>query len=1129
MDIVGWLRSLGLEQYEQAFRDNAIDAEAVLELTDADLEKLGVLLGHRKRLLKAIAALRGPMVHQDGTIPARTDEVADSRRAARPAAERRQLTIMLCDLVGSTALSARLDPEEMREVLHAYQNTAADAVAHFEGHVAKYMGDGVLAYFGYPRTHEDEAERAVRAGLAIVEAVRALKSPNGKILQVRVGIATGPVVVGDLIGEGAAREETVVGETPNLAARLQTLAEPDTVVIGSHTRRLVGGLFDLADLGMHTLKGLPTPVRAWRVLGESRAESRFDALRSAVLTPFVGREHELGLVLDRWERAKEGEGQVVLLCGEPGIGKSRLVRALREQLGREAHTFLSHYCSQHHQTSPLHPVIELLERAAGFERDDQPEQRLNKLEALLSLSADNTAGVAPLIAALLRIPTGERYPPINMTPQRQKELTLESLVDQLVGLAGRQPVVAVYEDVHWSDPTTLELLDRVVERIQTLRVLVIVTFRPEFVASWTRYAHVSSLTLGRLSRRQGAAMVERVAGGKSLPASILERIVAKTDGVPLFVEELTRAVFETGLLKDTGGNYVLSSPLPSLEIPATLQDSLMARLDRLAPAREAAQVGAAIGREFSHELLAAVAQMPERSLKEGLADLIDAGLVFRRGSPPQANYAFKHALVQDAAYATLLRDKRRQLHARIAEVLERMFPGIAEAEPELLALHCAEAGLAEKAVEYWLKAGRSAIERSATAEAIAQLTKGLELLASLPEDVTRWQRELDLQIALGVALMAAKGWAAPETGRVNARARELCDQIGETPLLFPVLYGQWVFHVVRAELFAGQEVGKELLRRAEQRRDTAAQVVGHRILGTGFALCGELVDARVHLERALALYDPEQHQRLAFLYAQDPRVAGLSGLSWALLALGYLDLAQARSREAIDAAQALSHPNTLAYALLYGSVFSQLSRNRWEMQDRVEALAALATEQGFPHFLGAAKAIQGWRLAETDDARAGLEQIREGLAAWRATGAGFCVPYFMGLQAEAHGRANRPQEGLELLAEALTLVNETGERLFEAELHRLRGKLLRGMTVLDSAEPEASFRQALAVARGQSARLWELRAATSLARFLAEGGESLKGRKCLRPILAWFTEGLDTPDLQQAKELFDTWSDISSC
>jgi class 3 adenylate cyclase/energy-coupling factor transporter ATP-binding protein EcfA2 len=829
MDVAAWLCGLGLGQYEQAFRENDIDAEVLVDLTAEDLIGLGVAsIGHRRKLLAAIAVLRAGSI--SATTPATAPAAVSGKASLVPEAERRQLTVMFVDLVESTALAARLDPEEMAEVLRTYQSAVAGAIARFEGHVAKYMGDGVLAYFGYPRAHENEAERAVRAGLAAVAAVHSLGSAHGETLAARVGIATGPVVVGELIGEGAAREETVVGDTPNLAARLQTLAEPGTVVISARTRELTGGLFELAELGLQILKGFPVPVRPWRVVGEGAAESRFEALHGARLTPLVGRENEIGLLLEHWERAKEGEGQVVLLAGEPGIGKSRLVRALRGRLENQPHTALSHYCSPHHQTSPLHPVIGLLERAAGFAADDPAGTRLDKLEALLALSTDDVTAVARLLAALLSLETDARYPPLDMSPHRQKERTLEELVNQVLGLATRRPVLALYEDVHWADPTSLELLDLMVDRVQGAPVLVLITFRPEFEPAWTRYARVTALTLSRLSRRQGAAMVARLSGGKALPPAVLDQIVAKTDGVPLFVEELTRAVLETNLLLDEGDHYALAGPLPLMAIPTTLQESLLARLDRLAPAREVAQVAAAIGREFSHELLAITTALPESELQAALDDLVGSGLMFRRGTPPQATYSFKHALVQDAAYATLVRAKRQRLHARIAAAIEQHVPETVQAQPELLAHHYMEAGLAEPAIDYWLRAGQRAIARSAMAEALAQLRNGLDLLAGLPE-ADRRRRELDLQVALGVALMATQGWAAPEAGRANARARELSEQIGATAQLWPGLYGQWVFHGVRAEHNAAREVADEFLRRAQDHREASATVVAHPSAG----------------------------------------------------------------------------------------------------------------------------------------------------------------------------------------------------------------------------------------------------------------------------------------------------------
>jgi class 3 adenylate cyclase len=634
VDIASWLGRLGLERYEEAFRDNAIDAEVLPELTDADLEKLGVVLGHRKRLLRAIAALRAGATAPASLPGAPVEAAPRARRAAE--AERRQLTVLFCDLVGSTELSARLDPEAMREVLRTYQNAVAAEATRFEGHIAKYMGDGVLAYFGYPVAHEDDAERAVRAGLAITGTVGDL-SADGRKLSTRIGIATGRVVVGDLIGEGAAQEEAVVGETPNLAARLQALAAPGHVVISQATRRLVGALFELSDLGPQRLKGFAEPLAAFRVEGEGRAEGRFEALRGQRLTPLVGREQELAILLERWTWAKDGDGQVVLLAGEPGIGKSRLLRALRQELSDQPHLALSHFCSPYGINSALHPIIAQLERAAGFAAGDEPEDKLAKLEVLLGQGSDQRDEALPLIGQLLGLPTRERYSPLNLSPQRQKQRTLEILLEQLSGLARARPVLELYEDLHWVDPSTLELLDLLVERVRSLPVLAVLTYRPEFSPPWSGHAHVTSLALNRLGRRQGAAMVERVAGGKALPAEVLEQIVARTDGVPLFVEELTKTVLESGLLTDAGDHYELAGPLPPLAIPATLHDSLLARLDRLAPVKEVAQIDAVIGREFAYALLAAVADRPEAELQAALDQLVSSDLVFRRGSPPDAS------------------------------------------------------------------------------------------------------------------------------------------------------------------------------------------------------------------------------------------------------------------------------------------------------------------------------------------------------------------------------------------------------------------------------------------------------------------------------------------------------------
>jgi predicted ATPase len=843
---------------------------------------------------------------------------------------------------------------------------------------------------------------------------------------------------------------------------------------------------------------------------------------AAGLTPLVGREHELALLLDRWERAKEGEGQVVLLAGESGIGKSRLVRALRERLADDPHTALSHFCSPYYANSALHPVIGLLERAAGLRRGKSPERQLDKLEAVLALAVEDGRAAAPLLADLLAIPVpAGRYPPLDLSPPQKKERTFQALLDQLAGLAARRPVLTLYEDVHWADPTTLELLGRVVDRVQRLPVLAVVTFRPEFAAPWTGHGHVTLLSLSRLGRRQGGALVERAAGGKALPAELLEQILARTDGVPLFLEELTKAVLESGLLADRGDRYELDGALPPLAIPSTLQDSLMARLDRLAPVKEVAQVGAAIGREFAHELLAAVVPLTDRELQDALSQLVAAELIFRRGAPPQATYIFKHALVRDAAYQSLLRSKRQQLHARIAQVLGERFPERVDTEPELLARHCTAAGLAEQAVDYWRRAGQRALARSAMAEAGAQLTKGLEVLAGLPDGPERRRCELGLQLVLGPALLAARGVAAPETGRAYARACELCRELGDVPELFPALYGRSVVHLQRGELTAAHEVARELLRLAEEQGAAAARVTGHRMVGSALSQLGRPAESRAHLETALALYDPVRDRASALIYALDSRGVCLSWLSHVLLALGHPEQALARNGEALAWARELAHPNTVAFALSCGCILHQLRRDRLGARAQAEALVALATEQGFPVWLAAGTVVRGWALAEDGRAEDGIAEIRRGLAEYWATGAEMWSPYFLRLLAEVLGRAGRAAAGLDLATDALDRADRTGARWIEAELHRLRGELLRLLREPGQAEAEACFRRALAVAREQGAGFWELRAGASLARLWRDQGRCTEARHLLGPIAGRFTEGFDTPDLRETKALLD--------
>ncbi len=789
MDVEAWLQGLGLERYAPAFRDNDVDAEVLLRLTAEDLRELGVAsIGHRRRLSDAIAALAEVAPPRPTPVPVvAVTEVPAS--ASTPAdAERRQLTVMFCDLVGSTALSARLDPEDMREIIGAYHRCVAAVIERGGGFVAKYMGDGVLAYFGYPRADEHDAERAVRAALKLVEKVAGIETVAPTPLQVRVGIATGLVVVGDLVGSGEAQERGVVGETPNLAARLQALAEPGAVVIAPSTRRLTGGLFEYEDLGAVELKGLGAPVKAARVVRESAAESRFEALHGRDLTALVGRDEELALLQRRWQQAKAGEGRVVVLIGEPGIGKSRLAQAMLQQPAREPHTRLRYFCSPHHQASALYPFITQLEHAAGISREDMAEARLAKLEALLARSHAGAEEIG-FIAERMSIPTGDKYRLPDLTPQRRKEKTLEALLAQMARLAAQKPVLMLFEDAHWIDPTSLELLTLTVARASTLPLLLLVTARPEFTPPWPVDAYVTTLPLARLGRRDGMTLVARSAGGKALPAEIIEQILARTDGVPLFLEELTKTIIESGLLREADGHYALDGALPPRAIPTTLHNSLTARLDRLAPVREVAQIGAAIGREFSYRLLGAVAQQPDDRLKEALEQLVRAELVFGRGEVPEALYTFKHALVQEAAYASLLRERRRTLHAHIAEALEGEFPEVAEIQPELVAYHYATAGLPAPAIAYYRRAADRAVAASANADAIAHLTRGLELIASLPEPSERISREIDFRLALGTPLIAVQGWGSVEAEATYTRAKELCAGAGDTPELFRSLVG----------------------------------------------------------------------------------------------------------------------------------------------------------------------------------------------------------------------------------------------------------------------------------------------------------------------------------------------------
>jgi class 3 adenylate cyclase/predicted ATPase len=1114
MNIGEWLHDLGLAQYEEAFRHNDVDEEVLRKLTADDLRELGVAsIGHRRRLLEAIAMLSGGLATPAET-PAIIESAPTTGTLAREA-ERRQLTVMFCDLVGSTALSTRHDPEDLGELIGAYQRAVLDTVSRFDGFVAKYMGDGVLIYFGYPQAHEDDAERAVRAGLAVIEAVGQL--PTREELSVRLGIATGLAVVGDLIGEGAAQERGVVGETPNLAARLQALAEPNTMIAAEATRRQIGGLFDLEDLGPQRLAGFGELQRAWRVIGESGMLSRFEALRSGE-TPLVGRGEELDLLLRRWEQAKTGEGRVVLLSGEPGIGKSRLTAALSEQVGTEPHIRLRYFCSPHHQDSALYPFTAQLERAAGFARDEEVDAKLGKLRALLAPGARDDDDI-PLLSELLSLPNSAAEP--NLSPQRKREKLLEALLSQLEAEARRRPVLMVFEDAHWIDPTSRELLDLTIDRVRHLPVLLVITFRPEFQPTWGGRSDVTSLVLNRLGERDGEALVQTLAGNVALTAEIVSEIVERTDGVPLFVEELTKAVLENAEQGDRVAAVLATTSLAAQSVPATLHASLMARLDRLGTAaKEIAQIGAVLGREFSYELIEPVAQRPAPELRTALGLLSDAALLFQRGVPPNSSYLFKHALVQDAAYGTLLRSRRRQLHGFVAEVLREQFPETEERRPEILAHHFTEAGRADLAIHYWQKAGERALQRSANAEASAHLRAAIGVIVSLPADSELRRKELGLQMALGSATRAIRGHAADETIQVYSRARDLLDDTIPIKDQMAVLYGLWTVNVVRAEYIPALDAAEQSLALASRFQDPEASAFANRMMGFTLWSTGAFADSIPHWDRTVALYAPGQENVTDLRYSQDHAVWALSMLALTLWPLGHPARATAAATTALGWARTIQHAMTTGFALSFGSLLNGfLQADPEENRIFADEAVAYCVENDLRAYIPWARFYQGQTLARSGKYRQGLDLMRAAMAGAEKINMKQRVSIHLGYLASAYASAGDPETGMDLLAQAIQVVEETGERFFEAELHRLCGEILIQMNRRDEAE--AAFDRALAVARRQQARSWELRAAVSLARLRGEARRRAEARELLGPIYGWFTEGLDTADLKAARALLD--------
>lgn len=1118
IDIEDWLGRLGLEQYGPAFRANAIDGAVLRTLTADDLKDLGVtLVGHRRKLLDAISVLREAVASDRPAIA----EPANLRlQGTIRGAERRQLTVMFCDLVDSTSLSTALDPEDLREIISAYNRCVAQIVARFEGFIARYMGDGALIFFGYPQAHEDDAERAVRTGLALVDAIGNLEAPRR--LQSHVGIATGLVVVGDLIGEGDARIQDVVGETPNLAARLEALAEPNAIIIADSTRAQIGAMFEAEDLGPLRLKGFTEPQHAWRILGESRIHSRFEALRLGQ-TPLVDREEEIALLLRHWVQAKDGPGQVVLLSAEPGVGKSRLLAALGERLQDEPHIRPRFFCSPHHQDSALYPIIAYLERAADFQRDDLPETRRDKLVGLVAPTSPSEQDIA-FLAELLSLPGSTLHSLPDLTPEGKKQKTFEALLRLFESLAGQRTVLMIFEDLQWVDPTSRELLDLIIDRMERWAMLLTATFRPEFQPPWIGRPNLTLLSLNRLSRHHAAVIVQQLKGeAATLPSDVMDEIVERCDGVPLFLEELTKAVLEQSASPDRARALVSTIPAATPTVPATLQASLMARLDRLgAVAKEVAQMGAAIGREFSLELLTRTATWNQSELRSALAGLVEAGLVFQRGIPPRETFLFKHALVQDAAYGTLLRGPRQLLHARIADALLTTTEERSAAAPEIIAHHLQNAGRSAEAIVYWRRAAEQAVRRAANREGIEHFRRALMLLNAQSETAERWHDELAILDRLIAALMNVHGRSAPEVGDAVERAAEIGRRLESSADLAPTIANLARLNLGWGRIDRAEEISADLFKIARELDDPEIMLQAHHTAWPARWVRGRLAEASEHINAGLMLYHEERHADHRYVYfGHDPAMCALAVDGVVQWARGYPVRAACREEKAVTLARKLKDAPSLAHALWLVCESRAARGDGAAVLEAARELLSLSEQNALSQPGAYALIFLGWSLARSGDVAEGIQRLEEGLDTLRRMGVRSYLTRSLCLMGESLLTARRYAEGLDQVARGIDIAMETGERWYVSRLHQVRAELLLHVHGLGDGAVEASLRQALAVAQQQGARGWELRAATSLAHLWLDRGDREAASNLLAPIYGWFTEGFDTPDLHDARVLLD--------
>ncbi|AXI43257.1 adenylate/guanylate cyclase domain-containing protein [Sulfitobacter sp. SK011] len=1092
-DIQSWLAELGLEKYGPAFAEAEIQFSDLVDLTEEDLKEVGLPVGPRRRASSAIRAMaENDMPAAIGIANDSTEEPQHQEQLDTSSnAERRHLTVMFVDLVGSTEMATRFDAEDMRNVITGYQNTVAGVVSRYEGFVAKFMGDGVMCYFGWPRAGEDDAERAVRAGLAIINSVRTTTAPDGTALATRIGVATGVVIVGDLIGSGATQEAAVVGETPNLAARLQGVAGPNQLVLPSETRRLLGSTYKLTSIGAQELKGVGTPVEAFVVEGEAVQESRFAARQSGTLTPIVGRDREIELMLERWALARSGQGQMVIVSGEAGIGKSRITRAVIDEVAKNDHTRITYQCSPYHADSAFYPVIQQFSFAAGFTSADGLDTRLDKLEALLGQDPETLKLITPMMG----LDGTARYGALDLTPTQQRAHTMKTLAKLLVQQSQDRPVLLVYEDLHWIDPTSLELLDLLLDTVADQKIMILATARPSFEYGFGGHPIVTRFALNRLGKDQIGDIVAKLTGGKALPDEIMAIIAQRTDGVPLFVEELTKTILESGALKEDGDRLVLDGPLSTIAIPTTLHDSLMARLDRLQPIKEVAQTAACIGREFSHGLLAQISLLPEAELTEALGGLIAAELIYRRGLPPEATYLFKHALVRDAAYESQLKDTRRAIHARILSSLEAD-PDIA---PEVLATHAEAANLTDRAIDLWEAAGKAAIARPAFKEGISNLRHAVDLINPNVEGGNRplIERALALQVQLGFACLQGLGYAADETKTAMERALVLADMIGDTPLRFDVVFALWTGRYVRAEHAEALSWSKVLLDVAEASGDSIEIVLANRSRAVYSVMSGSLAEAETFLDKSLAAYDPARHDGIASRFGQEIGVTTHIYHSFNAVLLGDTGRAARHAQEAENRALASGHTITICYMHGHLIICAIIANDEPALAYHLNALKPIVEEHNLHIWLIIARIAADLLRAGRGDP-AGIDGFFDLDAEMVAGKNGVWLPT---LRIEAGKRAlalGLDSQAKELATMAEEVIDRTGERFSLPDLHRLWAALANVDCNQEAAEKHLVA--ALDVARQQGSKLWELRAAIDLARLMQEQGRIDEANALLIPV-----------------------------